>query len=200
MHKSSLFLILRPMKIQFILLVLLTCIYIRINAQSGIVLGGGATMGFTDNPATSAKGQMLSGYHGSLTGRLGKNYWYLRPGVEVHKVQLLPHKMLDPFRDEPGMVMVKFPAQLGLRLIKTENFNLRITGGMQFTYILSIEDNTENFNFETLQETQFGALVGAGLDLGFMTFDVNFEKGMTELYTDTGYTSDYIFMTVGFLF
>jgi hypothetical protein len=188
------------MKIQFILLVLCTCISIHINAQSGIVLGAGASMGFTDNPATSEKGQMLSGYHGSLTARLGKNYWYLRPGVEVHKIQLLPHKMLDPFRNEPGMVLLKFPAQLGLRIIKSENFNFRITGGMQFTYILSIEENSQNINFETLKETQFGALVGAGIDLGYITFDVNFEKGMTELYTDTGYTSDYIFVTMGFVF
>ena len=108
--------------------------------------------------------------------------------------------MLAPFTNKPAMYLLKFPAQIGLRLLKTENFNLRIAAGMQFSYTYSIQKNTMDINHDTVEDTQFGAMLGAGIDLGFIAIDVNFEKGMTELYTDTGYTSDYVFVTAGFFF
>lgn len=188
------------MKIQFILLILFVCWGAKTNGQSGLVLAVGASMGYTDNPATRANGEMLSGFHGSLSGRFGSNYWYVRPGIELHVIKLLPAKLLNPFNDKPAMYLLKVPVQLGIRLIKTDLFKLRVAGGMQFSYVTSIDDNTFNLDHNTITDTQFGALIGAGIDLGPMCFDVNFEKGITELYTNTGYTSDYIFISVGFFF
>ena len=115
-------------------------------------------------------------------------------------MKLVPEKILDPFSNLPAMYLLKFPAQLGLRIVKSENFNLRITGGFQFSYTISIEKNSLGLNHNTITDTQVGALFGAGLDLGPITFDVNFEKGMTEFYTNTGYTSDYILISAGVFF
>ena len=200
MHKSRSFLIVCPMKIHFLILALFASICVSLNAQSGVVLAAGVSMAYTDNPATSAKGQFISGYHGSLTGRLGADNWYLRPGIELHKMKLLPKKILDPFSDDPSMYLLKFPAQIGVRLLKKDNFNVRIAGGLQFTYTVSVQKNSLDLDLNTITENQFGALIGAGMDLGVMTIDVNFEKGLTELYKGKGYKADYIFVTAGFLF
>jgi hypothetical protein len=189
------------MKLQIELIIIFICsMMIHIHAQSKVVIGGGISMAYTDNPATSEKGQMINGYHGSLTARFGSTDWYIRPGLELHKMKMLPESTLNPFEDGPYMFILKVPAQLGLRLINTDNFGLRIQGGMQFSYVVSIQKNINNFNHNTITDTQFGALIGGGIDLGFVSIDVNFEKGLTELYTKTGYKSDYIIITAGISF
>lgn len=201
MHKNRLFPTGNPMKAIFLIPVI--CIFldvITLNAQSVIVAGLGVSMGYADNPATSKDGEMLSGFHGSVSGRFGSKFWYLRPGIEIHKMQLFPHKMLDPFLDEPCMYLLKFPLQIGARLIKTEQFNFRIAGGMQFSYTASIQKNDQDLNSKTITDSQWGALLGAGIDLGPITFDVNFEKGLTELYKGTKYTVDYVIITAGISF
>ena len=80
------------------------------------------------------------------------------------------------------------------------NFNLRVAGGFQFSYTISIQKNSNDFTNSSIKDTQLGALIGGGIDLGFMAIDVNFEKGLSELYKGTEYKADYIFVTVGFLF
>ena len=87
------------MKAQFILLLLMAAVCGQLKAQTGLVAAAGVSMGYTNNPATSGVGKMISGYHGSLTGRFGSTNWYIRPGIEVHKMNLLPEKMLNPFSD-----------------------------------------------------------------------------------------------------
>ena len=200
MHKSRSFLIVHPMKILFIILVLLAAVGIKLNAQSGLVLAAGVSMAYTDNPATSEKGKMISGFHGSLSGRIGSKSWYYKPGLELHVMQFYPEKVLNPFTYKPAMYFLKVPSQIGLRLVKADNFNLRVAGGFQFSFTLSIDDNKDNFNGNTIKDVQTGALLGAGIDLGPISIDVNFEKGLTELYTNTGYTADYLLISAGVFF
>lgn len=188
------------MKIQSIILVLLTSVGINLNAQSGFVVAAGASMAYTDNPATSEKGKMISGFHGSLSGRIGCKNWYYRPGLELHVMQFYPEKVLNPFTNKPAMYFLKVPSQIGLRIIKADNFNLRVAGGFQFSFTVSIDDNNDNFNKNTIKDVQTGALIGAGIDLGPISIDVNFEKGLTELYSNTGYTADYLFISAGVFF
>ena len=188
------------MKAIFNLLLILIVSSNLAKTQTGLVLSVGMTMGFTDNPATNPAREVISGFHGSISGRFGADKWYLRPGLELHKVKLQSQNVFDPFTTEASLYMLKIPAQIGYRLIKSNPFSLRLVGGFQFSYIISIQDNDIGLDHDTMKDTQLGTLIGAGIDLGALTVDLNFEKGFTELYTDTGYKSDYIFISLGFLF
>jgi hypothetical protein len=200
LHKSRAFLIVDPMKTQFILPVIVLFAFTQMHAQNGIVATAGVSMAYTDNPATSAEGEMISGFHVGLSGRIGKQIWYLKPGIELHVMQLKPEKLLNPFTYDPAMYLLKVPAQIGLKLVQKDNFKLRVAGGFQFSFTTSIDNNSEGLNKQTVKDTQLGALIGAGIDLGPVCIDFNFEKGLTELYSNTGYTADYIFISAGFLF
>jgi hypothetical protein len=188
------------MKTNLILLVIVIASCTQIRAQNALIISGGVSMAYTDNPATSADGEMISGFHIGLSGRIGKQNWYLKPGVELHIMQLKPEKLLNPFTNDPAMYLLKVPAQIGLKLLQKENFKFRVAGGFQFSFTTSIDKNTEGLNKQTVKDTQLGALIGAGIDLGPVCIDLNFEKGLTELYSNTGYTADYIFISLGFLF
>lgn len=200
MHKSSLFLIYNFMKALILFLSVFLSVLSPVNCQSGLTISVGLTMAFTDNPATNPSGELISGFHGGLNGRFGSNKWYFRPGIELHKVKLHSENLVNPFSEIPSAYFLKVPAQLGLRLIKTENFVFRILGGFQFSYLVSIQDNDFFLDHDTMTDTQIGALIGAGIDLGPLVIDFNFEKGLSELYKNLGYKSDYIYLSAGFLF
>ncbi len=188
------------MKIRFILFFIFLCLQTVPYAQSGLVLGGGISLGYTDNPLTAGDGKVISGFHVSLNGRFGQDIWYLRPGLELHILKLEGEKLLDPFSDKAAMYVLKVPAQIGLRLIKTELFSLRLAGGFVFSYVTSIQENSISLNHDTVTDTQFGSLIGLGIDLGPICLDLHFEKALTELYKDTDYSIDYFFITAGIFF
>ena len=162
------------------------------NAQSGAVIGVGASLGYTDNPAVMAKAGALSGWHISVTARLGPDFWYLKPGLELHKIQLESSGVFDPFKESPAMFIVKGPVQLGARIFKVGNLLFRASAGLG-TNSLSLDHNT-------LRDLHLGALGGLGLDIGPFAIDFQFEKGFTELYKSTDYKIDYVTVTTGIFF
>ncbi len=188
------------MKMKFILFITGFLYSLTLYTQSGLILGSGISMAYTDNPNRSMKGEMFSGFHISLTGRFGSDSWYLKPGVEFHRIKIQSRELLNPFTDEPALSILKFPAQLGLKLVNLKQFKFRIMAGGQFSYVASIDDNTFTIDHDSVRDTQFGALLGAGIDLSWLSIEINFEKGLTEYYTGTNYITDYLFFTLGFFF
>ena len=74
------------MKMYFIAVLLLFTLLS--NAQSGAVIGVGASLGYTDNPAVMAKAGALSGWHISVTARLGPDWKVLVFSIHSKRVQL----------------------------------------------------------------------------------------------------------------
>ncbi|HUN15374.1 MAG TPA: hypothetical protein PK622_01110 [Saprospiraceae bacterium] len=186
---------------KFYVLVFFTLMGFEIFAQSGAVIGVGASLGYTDNPVVMADAGALSGWHISVTARLGPNFWYLKPGLELHKMNLLSSSVFNPFAESnPATYIVKAPVQIGARVFKIGNLLFRASAGIGSNFIWSIEKNSLNLNHNTMRDLHFGALGGLGIDLGKFAIDFNFEKGFSELYKDTGYKVDYITVTAGLFF
>lgn len=200
MHKCRLFLIFDLMINRFIFIGLLSLLSFWSYSQSGMVASVGVSMAFSDNPAVNKPNEVMSGWHASLSGRFGNRNLFLRPGLELHKVKLQSKEMLDPFSNLPAAYFLKIPLQIGYKLINTEAFKLRLMGGGQFCYTAFIEENELGLDHNSINDASFGALVGAGVDFGPLVVDFNFEKGLTALYHDTDYKTDYIFVSIGFFF
>ena len=187
------------MKMYFIAVLLLFTLLS--NAQSGAVIGVGASLGYTDNPAVMAKAGALSGWHISVTARLGPYFWYLKPGLELHKMNLLSSSVFNPFAESnPATYIVKAPVQIGARVFKIGNLLFRASAGIGSNFIWSIEKNTLSLDHNTLRDLHLGALGGLGLDIGPFAIDFQFEKGFTELYKSTDYKIDYVTVTTGIFF
>lgn len=141
-----------------------------------------------------------SGWHVGLTTRLGEDFWYWRLGLEVHKVNLKSSSTFRLFNDQESAFFVKFPIQLGARVLKRDQFGVHVAAGANASYVWSIEDNNFGLDHNSITDVQLGALVGAGVDFGPLVVDFNFEKGLTKLYTDTDFKADYWFLSLGFFF
>ncbi|MBK6571387.1 MAG: outer membrane beta-barrel protein [Saprospiraceae bacterium] len=172
----------------------------RAKAQSGAVASIGLSLMQTDNPDVSSDGNFNHGFHLSLTTRLGKDFWYLRTGAEVHKIELKANSKVVLFPQDPSAFFLKIPAQIGARIINTSLFKVRLLAGAQLTYLMHIEDNNFNLNHDTMTDFQGGLLFGGGIDLGPFTFDINFERGLTKLYKPNDKKADFLMFSAGFFF
>jgi hypothetical protein len=172
----------------------------NVQAQSGAVASIGLSLMQTDNPDVSSDGNFNHGFHLSLTTRLGKDFWYLRTGAEVHKIELKASSKVVLFPQEPSAFFLKVPAQIGARILNTSLLKIRLLAGGQLTYLLHVEDNNFDLNHDTMTDFQGGLLFGGGIDLGPFTFDVNYERSLTKLYKPRSNKADFIIFSAGFFF
>ncbi|MBK7303631.1 MAG: hypothetical protein IPI90_10335 [Saprospiraceae bacterium] len=149
----------------------------RAKAQSGAVASIGLSLMQTDNPDVSSDGNFNHGFHLSLTTRLGKDFWYLRTGAEVHKIELKANSKVVLFPQDPSAFFLKIPAQIGARIINTSLFKVRLLAGAQLTYLMHIEDNNFNLNHDTMTDFQEGFLFGGELTLGRLPLILTLKEG-----------------------
>ncbi|HRI00157.1 MAG TPA: outer membrane beta-barrel protein [Saprospiraceae bacterium] len=175
-------------------------LYIKINAQSGAVVSVGLTTGYTDNPIVNHTNGFQSGWHASLSARFADGNWYLRPGLELHKVLLEASNLIEPFADRPSVYLLKIPTQIGYKVLNTKFFDIHLQAGLQTTYTLKIQENAYGYNHDKIRDFQFGALFGAAVDLGPLVLSMSYERAFTEMFTDTGFKADYFIYGIGFYF
>jgi hypothetical protein len=168
--------------------------------QTGVVASAGMSIMHTDNPVIIGNGAWNHGWHLGLTTRLGKSWWYGRLGAELHKIALEGSDKIELFTGRPSVFLVKFPIQAGAYLIKKQDFKLRLEAGPQLSWTSYIDDNNLNLGFDNFRDFQAGIQARAGIDLSSFTVDVGREWGLSELYTGTGYKSDFWFVSAGFFF
>lgn len=87
---------------------------------------------------------------------------------------------------------VDIPLLLGIKLVNTDQFNLRLQGGPLASVILDTDGLEEIADSETpvkelYNRSVWGYQAGIGMDFGNLTFDVVYEAGLNETYDLTRY-------------
>ena len=84
---------------------------------------------------------------------------------------------------------IKVPVLVGVKLVKLGVANVRVMGGPAFTYMMGKKlDETSSSQLwpiktkDDLKNSAWSAQVGAGVDILFLTLDVRYEFGITNLY------------------
>ncbi len=183
-----------------LIIALFLSLFAALNAQSGWVIHGGLGFGTTGKAFDKNHEGYLSGWNLGLTSRFGKNVWYLRTGIEYHKYQITASHLLKPFAPGPSFSFLVMPLQAGTRLLKKEYFLFRVFAGLYTSYLLQVDDNTINLNYNTLTDFQFGGSVGIGIDLGPLAVDVAYGRGLTWLNKADKTGLHFTAATIGFLF
>ncbi|MDQ3140833.1 MAG: hypothetical protein M3Q56_01145 [Bacteroidota bacterium] len=170
------------------------------NAQSGVAVGVGLSLGQTHYDLVNRSAGFLTGWHASISGRLWPGLYYFRPGIELHRISLVTIPQLDPFTNIPSVYLIKVPLQGGVRLVNIEHFELRTQIGLVGTYAMLIEDNDFGLNYDTIEDYQLGALFGLGIDIGPITLDVSREISLTQFYHDQDDFLHYWLISAGLFF
>ncbi|NPD46273.1 MULTISPECIES: porin family protein [unclassified Lentimicrobium] len=191
------------------------------------IRGGLTTSKLSTNLSENFASENQLGYQGGVFVRLKFNKLYIQPeAIYNHRSTKLEYEVvpvLDYDNQKVGaktsmkIGTIDVPVLVGFYLVKSKMFNLRIFAGPEISFASSksVEyqyttgDGTD-FNGEVVDpitvddfnQTTWYMQAGAGVDVLFFTFDVRYEKGLSDLYnkSDFNFKNNVWVFTLGFKF
>jgi hypothetical protein len=128
------------------------------------------------------------GWNAGLDLRLGTGGIFLTPGLHYYNfsadLQETPGEVGGFFfEDQTTIQSLRAPVNLGIRLIGAGPLGLFAKGGVTPAYVLNINEKSEvDFKIDDLNRFTWGANMGLGVDLLFLTADVNYELGLNDFF------------------
>lgn len=166
------------------------------------------------------------GYQGGAFVRLNFGKFYVQPELIYNhrstKLEYTINPVIDGENQEVGVRSdfkigtFDIPVIAGFKLVKTKLFNLRVFVGPEISFSSSKDVsysyttvNGEDFSGEAgdislddFNSTTWYLQAGAGVDVLFLTFDIRYEKGLSDLYNDgdLNFKNNVWLFTLGFKF
>lgn len=137
-----------------------------------------------DKPQSFSSTGSEMGWQAGADLRMGRRL-YFQPGFYIVRSgsQFEEFKDLTDFEKyrEGRATHLKMPINLGYKLINVPFFKLRINGGAVLNKFWKTTANSE-IPADNYQPWQYGANVGIGVDLLFLTLDANYEFGLSDYF------------------
>jgi hypothetical protein len=137
------------------------------------------------------------GYIGGAFVRMNINQFYLQPEVLLSSKNTFIHTGISTDNNNQGnpvststtlqLNSVDVPLLLGLKLIQTDQFNLRLMGGPLVSIVFDSKGLEGLFSSETpvrdaYNKSIWGYQAGIGADLGSLILDAVYESSFNEAY------------------
>lgn len=142
-----------------------------------------------------------TGFNIGADFRFGRGLAYFAPGLHYYNVTAdVKEHNFDPgsvrFSDETTIRSIKVPMNIGLKIL-----GLRAQGGVSGTYVLGVKEvGAVNFDVEDLNRFTYGANLGVGIDLLFLTADLNYEIGLNDYFANATGSNNILSLNVGLIF
>lgn len=160
-----------------------------INAQAGATWSNYA---FDDNiDVNEESGRIGYALGGTLRfgGRLyfSPGLFYQSTGFEATGTDTIS---FDTINETVGVSSVQLPIYIGYNLTgaadagSTSTLGVRVYAGPSISWVTSVADNDFGLTKDDYASTIVGGVLGAGVDLSTITFDLNYEIGLTEVFSD----------------
>jgi len=122
---------------------------------------------------------------------------YLQPGLYFLTYNTDGRAIIDIANDEKILVngevqfsRLRVPLVLGTSFLEIERFAMRAHLGGVANFPIGVEDNVFGLERENLATIAVGATVGFGLDMGPVTFGLDYDFGITDTWIDEPILSD----------
>ena len=167
----------------------------------------GANVSGLDTKIQDFSTEARLGWNAGFDLRLGEGFIFLQPGLHYYSntarlIQDLDMNNDINIEDETRIRSLKMPLNVGLRLTGNSRFfGIRAMGGITPNYILGVkEQDSFPFDKEDLNDWNFGANVGVGLDVLFFTIDANYELGLSDYFADATGKNNVFTVSLGLKF
>lgn len=193
------------------------------------IRGGLTTSKLTTNLSENFSSENRLGYQGGLFVRLNFNKLYVQPEVIYnHRSTKLEYEITPVIDGETQKVGVRsdmkigtfdIPILAGFKLVKTKMFNVRVFAGPNISFAssksLSYEYTTgdgqdftgdvpddSKLSVDDFNQVTWYLQAGAGVDVLFLTLDVRYEKGLSDIYSNgtVNMKNNVWLITLGFKF
>ncbi len=196
--------IMRIIKYMTLFILLLSATQNFVIGQSSLGMNFGIVAGNNGNIIQDSTRTFRNGYQIGILGNFGTYSFFISPGIYFNDVTInKDYKEIAPFEIAPRIKTAKAKLTLGYQTnVLTRKIKLKFGGGMNANYIISISDNDEGYNFDTLDDSYMGYNIDMGLDFFFLTFNISYEKSIREILTlnDKKSGLDFIILTAGIVF
>lgn len=170
-------------------------------ANFGVVMGnnGNALNGINDSLYS-----FREGYQFGVLGNFGTYSFFISPGVYFKDITINNNfEKIDPFVKSPRLKIANAKVVMGYQTdILSKNIKFKVGGGVNGNYIISIDDNSEDFSFNTLEDTHWAYNFDIGIDFFIININLSYEKSIKEVFSrtpDDKYKFDYFILSAGIL-
>lgn len=139
-----------------------------------------------DVPGLNIEVSEVIGYQLGGNIRIGGNL-HLQPGFYYHKIgsDLKILSDLEGVPDFSGKInidIIQIPLLIGYRFLRLGLFDLRIHGGGSLSFVTKAEDEIVGvLTKDDFNKNIWGLIGGAGFDVLFLSVDVDYEYGLTDM-------------------
>jgi len=165
-----------------------------INAQAGATWSNYAFDGdvqFSDIEVNEESGRVGYALGGTLRfgGRLyfAPGLFYQSTGFQAVGTDTISLETID---ETVGVGSVQVPVYIGYNLTgaadagSTSTLGVRVYAGPSISWVTSVADNDLGLTKDSYASTIVGGVLGAGVDISTFTIDLNYEIGLTEVFSD----------------
>lgn len=194
------------MKVKYFLIVLLCSSAISIQAQdsSPVSFGIKAGMNYSTLIRNSRdfSAQYRLGYVGGPFARFNISNFYIQPEVLFSSKNTFIRTTASTNVNNPGdpvnvnttvqVNSIDVPLKLGVKIVNTDQVSVRLLGGPVASIVLGTKGlegivGSEMPVRDAYKKSVWGYQVGAGVDVGVITFDALYEGGLSHSYDLTRY-------------
>lgn len=185
------------------ILVLLVSTLALAQGRGGARVYTGLTSATSKDALLTPEGTSITGYHVGLDARLFSGTMFFGGGIQYHKLTLLAQTEEDFFSPDNSLSVIKTRFGLGFNAHQFTHLIMlraKVFGTFDFNsdYDRDLIPNNEDYVYTGAYA---GLVFGLGLDIGFITFDVEYEKGLVNaLEKRPDSKLDYWTASVGFFF
>ncbi len=172
-------------------------------AQSGMQIHTGISAAFSQDKNITPSGMGHYGHFVGVDGRLHSGGMYFAGGMKYYRTSLLAESSKSFFSNTENYNF--FAARFGLGFtIKQFSHNIALRSKLfgVFNFSNSSPVNTIDVaGYEQLNDSSGGVVTGLGMDIGFFTVDLEYERGIINAFKGRPDSkNDIVSFSVGVLF
>lgn len=173
---------------------------VKVNPKVGVNISG------LESTLNDFKAEGRIGWNAGLDFRMGQGVFFFNPGLHYYNYTArlvsdydLPTDLLE---GETTIQNIKMPVNVGISLTGQNRFlNIYAKGGVTPTYTLGVkEQSIFSLNRDDLEPWAFGANLGVGVDLWFLTVDATYEIGLTPFFKNADGNNNMLTLSAGLRF
>lgn len=192
--------------IQILTAIALVCICFTAQAQVKPIPRVGINSSGVEATLQDISAEGRAGWNAGLDFRIGDGALFLQPGAHYYSysTNLVDYDDIEdfPFEDQAAVQSVKLPLNIGLNLLpKNGLLGIHVLGGVTPTFVTGVSE-APNFAFgkEDLNTLTWGANVGVGVDVLFLTVSANYEIGLTDYFQNATGANNVFTLSAGLKF
>jgi hypothetical protein len=122
-----------------------------------------------------------AGYQLGLNIRFG-GFFHLQQGLYWQYSQNTLTLTANNLEGEVSTDQIHVPILFGLTIIPLKALDLRINAGASMNFLVNVQDNLFGLTKDHLKTFAMGLMVGVGLDFLFISTDLSYEVGLTDVF------------------